>query len=363
MLRAALVYDVEGWILHYIGESTAAILASSGVLAARAVQCPASPAAWRALVAECDVVHFLSPWNFFRWGAMLPRPLAVTVHHLTANTIEALGRQGAGIDALVYTNEICAGQLRTLLPGREPRLARYGLDTEEFAPRAGAREALCARLGIPAERVILGFSAKPSSDDGGRKATARYWESLAALGAAGIDAHLVVFGPGPETPGGWQEGMIPEALRPRVSLAGFITRAELPLVYTGLDFHLSLSTVEGGPYPVLETIACGVVNVATAVGIVPEVLRDGENGFVVSQEGFAVRLPGIIREVQENPARAQAIRDAARAAVMERHRWDRVVEPSDFLRLYDEARDVYTRRPAHERLRRRFRLLAGRSTP
>lgn len=363
MLRAALVYDVEGWILHYIAESTAAILAGSGVLAARAVHCPESPAAWRALVAECDVVHFLSPWNFFRWGAMLPRPQAVTVHHLTANTVEAIKRQGAGIDALVYTNEICAGQLRALLPEKEPHLARYGLDTVEFAPRPNAREALCARLCIPETRTILGFSAKPSSDDGGRKGTERYWETLAALETAGIDAHLALFGPGPETPGGWQPAMIPEALRHRVSLAGLIPRAELPLVYTGLDFHLSLSTVEGGPYPVLETMACRVVNMATPVGIVPEILRDGENGFLVSHEDFAARVPAIIREVQQNPARAAAIRDAARSAVEQRHRWDLVVQPADFLRLYGDARTTYAARPARERIRRRFRLLAGRSNP
>ena len=44
---------------------------------------------------------------------------------------------------------------------------------------------------------------------------------------------------------------------------------------------LSLSSLEGGPIPILESMACGLVPVATATGWAPDLIQDGENGVLI----------------------------------------------------------------------------------
>jgi len=52
--------------------------------------------------------------------------------------------------------------------------------------------------------------------------------------------------------------------------------------YNVLDFYLITARVEGGPKAILESMACGVPFVSTAVGMVPDVVADGLNGLVVA---------------------------------------------------------------------------------
>jgi glycosyltransferase involved in cell wall biosynthesis len=51
-----------------------------------------------------------------------------------------------------------------------------------------------------------------------------------------------------------------------------------------LDLYVIGSREEGGPKAILEAMASGVPIVSTKVGMVPDVLQDGMNGFVVEVE-------------------------------------------------------------------------------
>ena len=50
--------------------------------------------------------------------------------------------------------------------------------------------------------------------------------------------------------------------------------------YQVLDLYLVCSREEGGPKALLESMACSVPLVATKVGMVPEVIIDGQNGYL-----------------------------------------------------------------------------------
>ena len=62
--------------------------------------------------------------------------------------------------------------------------------------------------------------------------------------------------------------------------------------YRSLDAYLVASREEGTPNPGLESAACGVPVISTRVGNMPELIRDGENGFLIDRtvEALAAAL-------------------------------------------------------------------------
>jgi glycosyltransferase involved in cell wall biosynthesis len=59
---------------------------------------------------------------------------------------------------------------------------------------------------------------------------------------------------------------------------------ELPKFYKLLDCYLITSRDEGGPKGLLESLACGVPVVATSVGMCPELIINGVNGYLALTE-------------------------------------------------------------------------------
>ncbi|MSM40299.1 MAG: glycosyltransferase [Geobacter sp.] len=54
-------------------------------------------------------------------------------------------------------------------------------------------------------------------------------------------------------------------------------------VYHQATFYICASVVEGTPNPALEALACGLPVISTRVGNMPEIIRDGYNGFLVDR--------------------------------------------------------------------------------
>jgi glycosyltransferase involved in cell wall biosynthesis len=91
---------------------------------------------------------------------------------------------------------------------------------------------------------------------------------------------LVVVGDGPERPR--LERMAQElGVSDRVYFAGQRSKEETLALMSACDFFVLNSTHEGLPHVVLEAMALGLPVVATAVGGIPEVVRDGETGVLV----------------------------------------------------------------------------------
>jgi hypothetical protein len=91
-------------------------------------------------------------------------------------------------------------------------------------------------------------------------------------------------------------------------------------MYQSLDTYWVTSRIEGGPVPLLEAMACGACCVSTPVGVVPELLRDGENGFVVpfdDVEAFVVRTRSLVTD----PELRRRISDNGRQTILEKIQW------------------------------------------
>lgn len=59
-----------------------------------------------------------------------------------------------------------------------------------------------------------------------------------------------------------------------------LSYSDYPKFYESLDVFISVSTLEGGPIPLLESMMCNVVPVASRVGHAPDIINHGKNGFL-----------------------------------------------------------------------------------
>ena len=98
--------------------------------------------------------------------------------------------------------------------------------------------------------------------------------------------------------------------------------SQLPRMFHALDVCLVTSRQEGGPKAVLESMASGVPLVTTRVGQAMDLVRSGENGFMVDVEDVD-GLVHFVERVREMDGQAlEALMSAGRATA-EANAWDR----------------------------------------
>jgi glycosyltransferase involved in cell wall biosynthesis len=98
-------------------------------------------------------------------------------------------------------------------------------------------------------------------------------------------------------------------------------REEMLDFYRSLDVYLCASHTEGTPNPCLEAAACGLPVVTTRVGNMPELIRDGENGFFVERD--AADIAEKLARLRDNPELRDRLGRAARATVVDSWDWRR----------------------------------------
>ncbi|MFN7996549.1 MAG: glycosyltransferase family 4 protein [Bryobacteraceae bacterium] len=127
-----------------------------------------------------------------------------------------------------------------------------------------------------------------------------------------------------------------EALaRQAAQIAGvplYLTRAlEFDLPQAGLFLYLTSS--EGLGSAILMAMAAGVPVIASNIGGIPEIIRHGENGWLVDNEPEKVATA--IRDVLGDPALAQRLAACARQTVVERFTVEHMVVET--IRVYGQV--------------------------
>jgi glycosyltransferase involved in cell wall biosynthesis len=102
-------------------------------------------------------------------------------------------------------------------------------------------------------------------------------------------------------------------LAEHVRLVGF--RADAAAVLKDFDVFVLASTSEGFPLALLEAMATGRAVVATRCGGPEELVRDGENGFLVPPAD-AASLSERVTFLLRDPARSRALASAARSTAL-----------------------------------------------
>lgn len=328
--RVLLIPNESWWVIGEMGrEITSALGDEFDFYFWPERLCGRRPDLFRYLLEHVEVVHALNessvPLIRESRARQLP-PLVSWIHHVT----EWSADHQAAVDhsrTVVCCTPEWAAQIRQLA-GRElnTQVVLHGINPAFFRPRPADR----ARFGIPSGVFSIGFSANHKSNwDGQRKGIPVLLAVLERLHALRIPFHLSITG------SGWEEEV--NLLRQRgipANNLGFLPRADIPTFYSTIDAFLMTSSVEGGPLTVLESMACGTPVVATRVGLVPDVVRDGMNGFS-APVGAVEELTEGLRKLAQSASLRESMRTEALAVIARNRTWKVTMEP--LRRVYRDA--------------------------
>jgi len=110
-----------------------------------------------------------------------------------------------------------------------------------------------------------------------------------------------------------EKEIINAGISDRVTLAGWVPHEKLPEYLNNLKLLVIPSHGEAGPHIVFEAMACGTPVLATPVGVIPDVIKDGETGFIMVDNSPECIARNIIRAL--NSPELDRITRAARSLV------------------------------------------------
>jgi glycosyltransferase involved in cell wall biosynthesis len=113
-------------------------------------------------------------------------------------------------------------------------------------------------------------------------------------------------------------------LNSKVKFAGWIPHDELPKYLNELKLLVLPSYTEGLPNIVLEAMACGTPVLATPVGAIPDIIKDGETGFIMENNSPECIAANIVRAM--NHPDLEKIARNARALVEREFTFEKAVE-------------------------------------
>ena len=130
----------------------------------------------------------------------------------------------------------------------------------------------------------------------------------------------------------------------RVTFLG--TRSDVAAILQTCDVLVRPSLLEGMPLTVLEAMACALPVIATPVSGTAELVRHGENGFLVPPTDPAALASAILRLIEDVPLRERQGRKG-RQLVESGYTWDAVARQT--LSVYEELMPRPNEEPAKTR--------------
>jgi len=219
-------------------------------------------------------------------------------------------------------------------PAAKFAVVRLGIELDERVDYdEEGRKATRRLLGIPPDAFVVGWIGRMTAV----KRTEDIARTLQALVERGVDGYLCLVGDGPDRTR-LERRMHELGVAKRCLFVGY--QENVARFYDAMDVLLLTSVNEGTPVSVIEALAAGRPVVATRVGGVSDVVRDGVDGFlaeVADVESLAARLA----ELAGDPELRTRMGNAGRAHVVDRYAVERLVDDID--RLY---RSLLPRRPA-----------------
>lgn len=208
------------------------------------------------------------------------------------------------------------------VPARKMVCIHNGIDIERFHPRP-RNEELAASLGIPPGARVMGIVGTMRA----LKDHKTFLRAGAIIRRQFPDVHLLLVG------GGELRADL-ERLAEELSIAQATTfageRSDVPDLLALMNVFILTSETEGLPNAVLEAMATGLPVVATSVGGVPELVLDGETGYLIPVHNPELLAEKVMHLLGE-PKLAETMGATARAMAVERFSCERFVAEMELL--------------------------------
>jgi len=296
-------------------------------------------------VGEADLVH--SHTWYANFAGHLAKVLYRMPHVMTAHSLEPLRpwkaeQLGAGYalssylertaieaaDAVIAVSGAMGRDVERAYPQVDPErinVIHNGIDADEYQPDPNT--GVLERLGIAPDRASVMFIGRITRQKG-------IIHLLAAAEHIDGDAQLILCAGAPDTPeiGAEMRHRVDSLRRDRVFwIEDMLSRAEIIQLLSWATVFVCPSVYEPFGLINLEAMACEVPVVASAVGGIPEIVVDGETGYLVPWEAgadgpldpdrFARDLAARVNDLLADPDRARRFGQAGRRRVLERFTW------------------------------------------
>jgi glycosyltransferase involved in cell wall biosynthesis len=218
-------------------------------------------------------------------------------------------------DRVDFVHTACAITKEKLIANglREEKIALIplGVDLNIFKPITQEEKILLRKkLGLPTDKIIIGSFQKDGNGWGKGlepkliKGPDIFCDVIKKLSEK-FNIHIMLTGPA--------RGYVKKHLRKEnipYSHIYFEDYYEIAKYYQVLDLYLICSREEGGPKALLESMACGIPLVSTRVGMVPDVLKDGTDGFIAEIENTDEIINKTEQTISNNELREKFIKNS-----------------------------------------------------
>lgn len=220
---------------------------------------------------------------------------------------------------IASTSHVMATQVQKLAPSLPPVFVTpFGVDCERFRPNPcrdpnfitiGTVKTLAHKYGID---LLIDAFARLLRDDQLQNAGLASRMRLVLVGGGEDRAALEVLATA-------------LGVRDKVVFVGPVAYREVPHWLNQLDIYVAASRRESFGVAAVEASACGLAVVVSDAGGLPEVVRNGETGFVVPRENPQA-LATAIKELVLDAVLRQQMGTAGRELVLSNYEWEHCVD-------------------------------------
>jgi len=242
----------------------------------------------------------------------------------------------ACVDHAICVSRVMADYVRKEFGLRRVSVLPNGGDPDLFDP--GLREEGRAALGVGEEEFVVFWAG----------VTAWYWQGLDQVLAAarrleGSGVRFLVTASEEELPGPLPDNLVALGRRSYFEVPRFVAAADACLALYR-DYEWCPIGFYGSAMKVFDYMACGRPVIASDMGQIREVIRDGVNGFLV--DGTVQEVADRIERLRREPDLRRSMGRAARESVLRRYNWQRVADRTEeILRQLLEGRGVRASAP------------------
>jgi glycosyltransferase involved in cell wall biosynthesis len=208
-------------------------------------------------------------------------------------------------------------------PAEKFSIIRLGIDLDSRILAQDRRTEYRRLFGIPDDRFVVGWIGRMTAI----KRVPDILTSFKLLLERGVDATLCLVGDGPDRePAEFQAKDL--GIARHVISIGY--QRDVSPYYALFDAFVLPSANEGTPVVAIEALAAGRPVVATRVGGVPDVVTDGEDGYLVDV-GDVQAIAAALERLARDPELRRSFGDRGRELVVPRYRVERLVDDVDAL--------------------------------